>query len=169
MKTLRGITQNLNSNMKEASPDLKEGEGIRTAVDIAIFNDSGQVLLGKRLAKAGLGTWGFPGGHLKTDEKIADCARREIMEELGDKVNIEFSNEVLSVRENSIPPHSVHHVTVIIKGRYLWGEIKVNEPEICEKWSWFDLDDLPAELFSGIRETLINYQQQRVRVVSNWS
>lgn len=153
--------------MKE-SLDMKEGEGIRTAVDIAIFSDSGQVLLGKRLAKAGLGTWGFPGGHLRTNEKIADCAKREIMEELGDEANIELSDEVLAVRENSIPPHSVHHLTVIIKGRYLGGDIKVNEPEACEKWAWFDLDDLPAELFSGIRETLTNYQQQKAKVVSDW-
>lgn len=167
MTTLRKIILNLNSKMKE-SVDFKEGEGIRTAVDIAVFSDSGQVLLGKRLAKAGLGTWGFPGGHLRTGEKIADCAKREIAEELGVAAKIELTDEILAVRENSIPPHSVHHVTVIIRGKYINGDIKVNEPDVCENWSWFDLDDLPAELFSGTRETLTHYREQKAKVVSDW-
>lgn len=154
--------------MKESNMNLKEGEGIRTAVDVAIFNNNGQVLLGKRLAAAGLDTWGFPGGHLKTNEKIKDCATREIREELGKKIKIELSDEVLAIRENSIKPYFIHHITVIIKGHYLGGDIKINEPNRCQGWSWFDLGDLPLDLFSGVREILINYQQKKVKTVTDW-
>jgi len=153
---------------KETNTEFKEGNGINTAVDIVIFNNKGDVLLGKRLVKAGLGTWGFPGGHLKTGEKIEECAKREISEELGSEARIEPTDEILAVRENSIDPHFIHHLTVIIKGRYIGGDIKVNEPDRCEKWSWFKLDELPSELFSGVRETLMNYKQQKARVVSDW-
>ena len=153
---------------KESAIDFKEGKGIKTGVDVAIFNDKGEVLLGKRLTKAGLGTWGFPGGHVRKNEKILDCAKREISEELGSKAKVEVSDYILALRENSIEPYFVHHLTVIIKGRYLGGNIKVNEPARCEKWAWFKLDNLPAKLFSGIRETLTNYTQQKTKIVSDW-
>lgn len=154
--------------MREQDVDLKEGEGIRIAVDVAIFNDKGEVLLGKRLARAGFGSWGFVGGHLKTGEKIMDGAKREINEELGKDVQIEPINEILAVRENSLEPNFIHHVTIVIKGKYMGGDIRINEPERCEEWRWFSLDNLPSELFSGIQESLENFKQQKVIVVSDW-
>jgi len=154
--------------MTKQEVDLKEGEGIRTAIDVAIFNDNGKVLLGKRLAQAGFGTWGFVGGHLRTGEKIIDGARREISEELGKNAQIEPINEILAVRENSLEPNLIHHVTVIIRGKYIGGDIKVNEPKRCEKWEWFSLDNLPSELFSGVQETLESFKQQKATVVSDW-
>lgn len=154
--------------MKENEIDKKEGEGIMTAVDIAIFNSAGEILLGKRLASAGLGMWGFPGGHLKTREKILICAQREIREELGEDAKIELSTNTLGVRENSISPHFIHHLTVIIEGRYKGGEIKVNEPDRCEEWSWFQLDKLPDSLFSGVKDTIENFKEKKSTVISDW-
>jgi hypothetical protein len=29
------------------------------------------------------------------------------------------------------------------------GELVNNEPEKCESWEWFDLDDLPENIFFG--------------------
>lgn len=147
---------------------LKEGLKIRTAVDIVIFNQEGQVLLGKRKAKAGFDSWGFPGGHLKTGEKIRECAQREIREELDKDIKIKITNEVLAVRENCLPPYFIHHLTMMIKGYYIKGEIKVNEPERCEKWSWFSLENLPSPLFSGVKEILLNYKTSKVSVITDW-
>jgi len=133
--------------MIEQDIDLKEGEGIRTAVDVAIFNNKGEILLGKRLVQAGFGTWGFVGGHLRTEEKIMDGAKREISEELGEDVQVEPINEILAVRENFLEPNFIHHITIIIKGEYIGGDIKVNEPKRCEKWEWFSLENLPENIF----------------------
>ncbi len=141
---------------------------VKTAVDIVIFDHKGRVLLGKRLVEAGFGCWGFPGGHLKTNEKINECARREIKEELGDKIEIALTNEILAVRENSIAPHFSHHLTVTIKGNYEKGKIANNEPNKCKGWEWFSLDKLPSQTFSGMREILINYKKGKVLVVSDW-
>ena len=154
--------------MKRQDADLKDGKGIRIAVDIAIFNDKREVLLGKRLVQAGFGSWGFVGGHLKTGEKIMDGAKREIYEELGKSVQIELTNEILAIRENSLEPRFIHHITIIIKGEYAEGEIKNNEPEKCEEWKWFDLRRLPPNLFSGIRETLENFKQKKEIIISDW-
>jgi len=56
--------------------DMAEGSGIRTAVDIMVLNDTkNQILLGLRKVKSGENTWGFPGGHQITGEKIIATAR----------------------------------------------------------------------------------------------
>lgn len=153
--------------IEQALPKEEYG-GIKTAVDIAIFNQNNQVLLGKRLVEAGFGTWGFPGGRLKTGEKIIQGSQREIKEELGEEIKIRFTDEILGVRENSIPPFFSHHVTVIIKGVHVGGEPKITEPEKCERWEWFSLNQLPKDLFSGVGEILENYQKRQVAVVSDW-
>jgi len=148
--------------------DLKEGIGIKTAVDIVVFNNKGQVLLGERLALAGKNCWGFPGGHQKTGEQIRETAKREIREELGDKVKIEITDEIIAIRENNIPPDFIPHITIIVKGIYKGGKIQLNEPKRCLSWRWFDLNKLPSPMFSGEEEVLLNYQKKRVKIVSDW-
>jgi 8-oxo-dGTP diphosphatase len=138
---------------------------IAVAADVAIFNKAGQVLLGKRLAKAGLGTWGFPGGHILDKENILDAARRELREELGDAVQVNIFNKIIAIRDNSLPPQFIRHLTVILEGEYLTGEILVNEPDRCEKWEWFDLNKLPEPLFDKIGETLQSYINNKSSIV----
>lgn len=144
---------------KRLKLSLKEGEGIGFAVDIVILNKKGQVLLGERLAKAGFGTWGFPGGHIRFNEKIKECAKRELEEELGSGIKIEIIDKVISVRESWVPPYYIHHIAITLEAVYQEGEPKVMEPESCKKWQWFDFDNLPSPLFSGVEEVLKNYQQ----------
>lgn len=152
--------------------DLQEGEGIRTAVDVLVLksNEQGgeEVLLGLRKAKAGEKTWGFPGGHQKTGETIAETAQRELREELGKDARIMIGKDIISVRENKIHPWYVPHITVIIKGLYEDGEIHAAEDERTDIWKWYPLDQLPADLFSGVAETVKNYRQGRVSVVTDW-
>lgn len=159
-------------SIHERGLDLKEGEGILTAVDVLILkrNEQGQeeVLLGLRKAKAGEKTWGFPGGHQKTGETIAQTAQRELKEELGENARIIISKEIVSVRENKIHPWYVPHITVIIKGLYEDGEIYASEVERTHIWQWYRLDQLPTDLFSGVAETVENYKQGRVALVTDW-
>ncbi len=138
---------------------------IAVAVDVAVFNKSGQVLLGKRLAQAGYGTWALPGGHVLDKEDILDAARRELEEELGSSAQINISNKIIALRDNSLPPQFIRHLTVILEGQYLGGEVLVNEPERCEKWEWFDLDKLPEPLFNKIGDVLQKYIDNQSAIV----
>lgn len=148
--------------------EILEGSGIMEAVGVAVFNSKNQILLGKRLTKAGFGTWHMPGGHLKANETIEDCARREIREELGPNFDVEITRDIVAVRENCIAPHHIHHLSVFVKGVHKAGEPVINEPDKCEKWGWFDLDNLPSPLFSGEKEILSNYRKGIKAVVSDW-
>jgi len=148
---------------------MLEGSGIRTAVDIMVLNDTkDQVLLGLRKAKAGENTWGLPGGHQVTGEKISETARRELREEIGEEAIIHLSNLVVGVRENLIPPWFVPHLTIIIEGLYQSGNINVVEPDKIVGWQWFPLDNLPNPLFSGIGELVGNYLRKQSLVVTDW-
>lgn len=63
----------------------------RVGVGILIIKD-GKVLLGLRKTSHGMGTWCPPGGHLEFGESMEDCARREVLEETGMKIeNLRFS------------------------------------------------------------------------------
>ena len=57
-------------------------QAIRVGVGVIIVRD-GNVLLGERAGSHGAGTWALPGGHLEFGETVADCARREVLEETG--------------------------------------------------------------------------------------
>ena len=109
-----------------------------------------KVLLGKRKNAHGKGTWGFPGGHLEHKEEIEDCAKREVMEESGIQIKnlkrVAFTNDFFS--------EDKHYVTLFIRSEYESGEVKLMEPEKCEKWDWFEWNKLPKPLFLAVENLL---------------
>ncbi len=110
-----------------------------------------KVLLGKRKNTHGEGTWSFPGGHLKFNEGVEDCARREVWEEVGISImNLRyatFTNDIFH-------QEGKHYVTLFVVCNYQSGEVSVREPHKCEKWDWFEWDDLPQPLFLPIQNLL---------------
>ncbi len=53
---------------------------IQCSASIILIDDQGAILLGKRTDN---GLWGYAGGSVEVDEKVEDCARRELYEEFG--------------------------------------------------------------------------------------
>ena len=106
-----------------------------------------EILLGKRKNSHGEGSWSFAGGHLEFGESWEDCARRETIEETGIIIkNIRFAyatNDIFD-KENK------HYITIFMIADYDSGEVKIMEPEKCEKWGWFKWNELPKPLFLPI-------------------
>lgn len=103
-----------------------------------------KVLLGKRIGKTGYGTWCLPGGHFEYGESLIDAAKRELEEEtsiLAD--DLEFLHLV------NDPMKNVHYVHIDFLAKKWAGEPKVTEPEKFAEWEWFDLNNLPKEIFIG--------------------
>ena len=76
-------------------------------------------------------------------ESFEKCARREVLEEVGIKIkNIRF--ECVGNTAKYAPKHYVH---VGLVADWQSGEPKICEPEKCEGWDWYDLDNLPSPLF----------------------
>ena len=53
---------------------------IQCAASIICVDDAGRILLGKRSDNH---KWGYSGGSVEIDERVEDCARRELYEEMG--------------------------------------------------------------------------------------
>lgn len=116
-----------------------------------IIVKNGKVLLGKRKSALGQGDWCFPGGHLEFNESWEECASRETAEETGIAIkNIRFytaTNDIF-LKEKK------HYITIFMLSDYDSGDVKIMEPEKCEKWEWFEWKRLPAPLFLPIQNLL---------------
>ena len=117
----------------------------------ALIVRDGKILLGKRRGSHGAGSWCLPGGHLEWKEEPAACVQREVKEETGlDVISsrpFAFTNDVFAAEEK-------HYVTLFLLTEVAPGDAELLEPEKCESWGWFPVDDLPSPLFLPIRNLI---------------
>lgn len=119
----------------------------KVGVAVLLIKDK-KILLGMRKGSHGKGTWAPPGGHLEFFEEIEDCAKREILEETGIKIkNLKFE----TITNDIFTEENKHYVTIILSCKEFEGEPKIIEPEKCEEWCWFKLDDFPEKLFLPVQ------------------
>jgi len=115
----------------------------KVGIGVMIFKN-GKVLLGKRKSSHGAGEYSFPGGHLEYMEGFEECAIRETLEESGIKIkNIKF----LCIK-NAFLYKPEHYIHIGLIADWKSREPKNLEPEKCEGWSWYDLDNLPKPIFN---------------------
>lgn len=115
----------------------------KTGIAVMVMKE-GRVLLGKRKNAHGAGDYAFPGGKLEWWESFEACAERETMEEAGIEIgNIRF------LRLLNFKFYEKHFVDVGLIVDWKSGEPRVLEPEKCEGWAWYNLNDLPQPLFNG--------------------
>ena len=109
-----------------------------------IWGDDGRLLIAQRLADDMLGgMWEFPGGRREPGESLAECLRREIMEELG--LGIEVGGRLTTVR------HAYSHFRITLHAfhcRPVGGPSAGWEPQPlgCADWRWVrfaELSDFP--------------------------
>lgn len=124
-----------------------EAEGkIIVGVGVMVFKD-GKVLLGKRKGnKHGAGEYAWPGGKLDYMESIIDCAKREVREETGLEIYNARFLRLLNFKD--YPPN--HYIDIGVAAEWKSGEPQNLEPEKCEGWDWYDLDNLPSPLFKSL-------------------
>lgn len=120
-----------------------------TGIGVLVFKD-GKILLGKRKGSHGEGEYAFPGGKLDYLESFENCARREIKEECG----IEIENIRFQFIANLLKYKPKHFTHINLIADWKSGDPEVLEPEKCESWGWYDIDNLPKPLFSIIELTL---------------
>jgi len=107
---------------------------------------AGHVLLGLRDGAHGAGCWALPGGHLEWQESFAQCARRELAEEVGLVLR---RAEVAWVTNDPMPDEGRHYVTVFLRVDAS-GEPQRLEPHRCLEWAFFAPDELPGPLFAPL-------------------
>ena len=123
------------------------GENVGVSCEMVVKNGN-KILMGKRGKVFGEGSWAFPGGHLEKGEAAEDCARRELKEEVGiNPVKMELLGIINDIPNISGQMRQYLRFIFLIEG--YTGEVVNNEPDKCDGWEWFDLDNLPKPVFVG--------------------
>lgn len=111
-----------------------------------------QVLLGKRRGAHGAGLWAFTGGWLDRDDSLIEqSAAREVLEETGIVVDPAELRQFYVTTE----PHPEFRTVTIFYVIACPPEYDVEaapqplEPNKCEEWRWFFIDEPPADLFGS--------------------
>lgn len=102
----------------------------------------------------GQGTWTMPGGKVEFMEKLVDAAKRELEEETSLKAT---KIDVLCISDDMTD--TAHYVTVGFIVKEYTGEVKAMEPETILEWQWFDLDDLPTNLYKPSAVCIEKYKK----------
>ena len=119
----------------------------------AIILSQGRILLAKRAGALGFGCWETPGGRLELGETVLACAVRETAEETGimlseeDFVSCGFTESFFSAEK-------LHALSLVVCTDLSDREVipRRTEPEkLLTPWQWFDLSNLPPNLFLPVR------------------
>ncbi len=113
-------------------------------IGVMLFKD-GKILLGKRKGSHGSGLYAWPGGKLDLMESIFDCAKREVKEETGLEITDLKFLRVMNLKT----PDNYHFLDIAVSAQWKSGEPQTLEPEKCEGWAWYDINNLPEPLFSA--------------------
>lgn len=122
-----------------------------------------QLLLGKRKNCFGAGTWALPGGHLEYDERMVEAACREMQEELGASILPSDLKLISIVDTLPYEGSDKHYIHISFELQSPSFKPQLMEPERCEEWRYFALDDLPLDnFFKPHRAIIENYLQKRL-------
>lgn len=123
---------------------------VRVGTAAFIRDSDGRVLMGKRKGSHGAHTWCVPGGHVDFGEEPSESVRREIMEETGLAVGTVFPCLNVPWVNSHFRDAGKQYITLYFSVEYIGGQPKIMEPEKCDGWAWFSIDDLPEPLFEPL-------------------
>jgi ADP-ribose pyrophosphatase YjhB (NUDIX family) len=117
-------------------------ESVTVGVGVVVKR-AGRIALGLR--KGVNPTWSLPGGKIEPFEHILGCAVRELREETG--LIVDGTVSVFCVANIRIESDRLHTVTFGVVVDHCGGELTLSEPDKFIRWSWFDPEELPVNLF----------------------
>ncbi len=129
----------------------------------AMILDGNKILLGHRSkTRKDTGgiyepdTWSLPGGKQEYSETVYETIIREVKEE----TNLDIVNpKVFSVSDDFQTDR--HFVTIEMITNEFSGELKIMEPEKEDEWRWFDLNELPNNIYSPSKKFIEKYLEER--------
>ena len=129
----------------------------------AMILDGNKILLGHRSkTRKDTGgiyepdTWSLPGGKQEYSETVYETVIREVKEE----TNLDIANpKVFSVSDDFQTDR--HFVTIEMITNEFSGELKIMEPEKEDEWRWFDLNELPNNIYSPSKKFIEKYLEER--------
>lgn len=118
----------------------------RCAISV-LENDAGELLFLRRAphARLGPGQWGFPAGHIEAHETPAQCAARELDEEIGPDHRLSLRRVLGPVRDRAF---GGRYEVWLFHYRWHGGRIRLNPEHTASAWvdarRWRALDVVPG-------------------------
>ena len=117
------------------------------SIDLIVRDESGRVLLGKRMNSPAKGFWFVPGGRINKGEKLKTATGRVIKEELGleaDHQKVVFLGVYDHVYAENVfgdPSYGTHYV--VLAHQLTLGAVPVSLPmDEHEAYKWWSTDEL---------------------------
>jgi ADP-ribose pyrophosphatase YjhB (NUDIX family) len=107
----------------------------------------GRVLMSRRLAPHGRGTWSVPGGKPRARESAVACALRELREETGLEGR---RGRVVAEHVDGFPESRLVFRTRFVEVEDVSGRPSRREPDKAAGWRWCAWSKLPAPLFAPV-------------------
>ena len=142
--------------------DLRKIVGHRTLIQcgagVIIVNGEGKILLGRRADNQ---LWGYFGGSVEIDEKVENCAKRELLEETGliaDEISFFTVNSGSEIHYTYPNGDDVSNIEIVFLCSRYHGELKAQREEVEElkffKPSKIDIDMISPPLRPSIKKYL---------------
>lgn len=146
--------------------DLRKIVGHRTLLQcgagVIIVNNEGKILLGRRTDNH---LWGYFGGSLEIDEKVEDCAKRELLEETGliaDGLSFFAVNSGPEFHYVYPNGDEVSNIEITYLCSRWHGEPKAQKEEF-EELRFFDLSEIRMEMLSPpLRPVIRKYIERSI-------
>lgn len=132
----------------------------KISVDILVVKDR-KILLGllsKKWQEKGEQSYGVPGREIRFGEAIGETVKRNIKEELGCSVK---RYTIIAVNANYELGNHYIGIGVVVE---IDGEPNVLLPDDWEKWEWFDIDNIPKNLFAPAKNLIESYHAHKITV-----
>lgn len=147
--------------MSDYIQDLRKLVGHRTimqcAASIIVINEQGKLLLGRRTDNH---RWGYSGGSIEIDEKVEDCAKRELFEEMGliaEELEFFYINSGPEVHYIYPNGDEVSNIEIVYLCRKYHGVPRRQEAEM-EELRFFAPEEIDLEMISPpIRPVMRRY------------
>jgi len=152
----------MESYIKYLRKMVGDSKVILIATSVVIVDSLNRVLLQRRSDNK---LWGLPGGLLELDERISDCAIREVKEETNLDIEITsflgvFNNPLMRWRERD----EARVVAFSYVGRQIGGELKINDDESLEL-RYFARDELPTIHSNDNKEAIQAYYDNKRNLI----
>ena len=123
---------------------------------------NGKILLQRRF-NTGYedGKYSMVAGHVDKGETFTRCIIRETEEESGMILKTENLKVAHIMCRNSGTEENNERVDIFFVAEKWYGKIENREPHKCDDLSWFDLDNLPANIIPYIKQA-IDYIKNKV-------
>ena len=135
------------------------------AVHLILIKDGKILLLRRYNTGYEDGNYSVVAGHIEKNESVIKAMQREALEEAGIKIKKEDLKIVHVMHRNAEDRESIDYFLTCEKYE---GQIKIMEKDKCDELKFYELNRLPDNVISYVREAIEHYKDNKHFSIYGW-